>query len=442
MKAVEELPPQKSNKIRERIPKTNKPRVVIIGGGFAGIELVRVLEKQDFQIVMIDKQNHHTFIPLLYQVATAGLSPGDISSPLREFLKENKDFHFRLAKVKEVKAEEKIVSTSLGDLEFDILVIATGATTNFFGNKDLAKNAMKLREMSDAIELRTKLLENFEEALQIESDKELEKFMNVVIVGAGPTGVELAGAIAELQKQVLPNDYPELDFSKMKIHLVEGLDEVLAPMSSYASKKAARYLEQFGVNVSLNKMVKKYEDGVVYFDDDTTIKANCLIWAAGVKGNLVKGLKEDQVTKSRITVDEYHQVVGLKDVYAIGDVAHQTDEKYPDGLPQLAPVAIQQAENLAKNLIRISSKKSPKPFSYLDKGTMATIGRNKAVVDAPFGIRIGGFLGWFIWMFVHLISIIGMRRKLMVFSNWVWNYFTYNRGNRLIIRKDLDESLD
>ncbi len=441
MQTVLEVPIKKSDKINERIPKTNKPRVVIIGGGFAGIELVRHLTKQDVQVVMVDKSNHHTFIPLLYQVATAGLSPGDISSPLREFLQEKENFHFRMAKVLNILPDAKKIETTLGMLDYDYLVIASGATTNFFGNKQLQQNALKLREMSDAIELRTRLITNFEEALQLydEEQDELEKHMNVVIVGAGPTGVELAGAIGELKDHVLPKDYPELDFSKMHIHLIEGQDKVLPTMSPQSGNRAARYVQQFGVDLHLGKLVKSYENGVATLSDGSEIKTNCLIWAAGVKGRVIPGLREGAVDRGRIIVDEYNRVQQHEYVFAIGDVAMQKDKKYPNGLPQLAPVGIQQAKLLAENLMKILDGNSPKPFQYLDKGSMATIGRNKAVVDAPLGVRLGGFIGWFVWMFVHLFSIIGIRRKLLVFSNWVWNYLTYNRGNRLIINKDVDD---
>ena len=429
---------EKADRINERIPRNGLTRVVIIGGGFAGIELVRKLNKCNVQIVLIDKHNYHSFIPLLYQVATAGLSPGDISSPLREFLQDNKNFHFRMAKVNQIVPTKKMVKTDLGSLEYDLLVIASGTRTNFFGNDQLKENSHKLREISDAIELRTKLIGNFEEALQIEDSEELEKHMNVVIVGGGPTGVELAGAIGELRKSVLPKDYPELDFRQMKIHLVEGQDKVLAAMSSRSSKRAERYLKKFGVNVHLKKFVESYDHGIVKLSDQSRIKTNCLIWAAGVKGNIIPGLYEGAVEKNRILVNKHNLVKGHEYIYAIGDVALQVSEKYPQGYPQLAPVAMQQARMLGDNLQRLLSGKDLKSFTYINKGTMATIGRNKAVVDLPFGIRIGGFAGWFIWMFVHLFSIIGIRRKLLVFSNWIWNYVTYKQGNRLIINKDLD----
>ncbi len=415
-------------------------RVVIIGGGFAGIELVRELSKaDDIQIVLIDKHNYHTFIPLLYQVATAGLSPGDISSPLREFLQDSKNFHFRMAKVKEIDAPSKEIHTDLGTLSYDVLVMASGSRTNFFGNKQIKKNANNLREITDAIELRTKLINNFEEALQLDNEEDLEKHMNIVIVGAGPTGVELAGAIGELRNQVLPKDYPELDFRTMRITLVEGGNQVLGAMSKASGRKAARYLEKFGVEVRLGTILNSYEDRVAVLSDGTEIKTNCLIWAAGVQGNLVPGLNMDAVINGRIKVNEFNLIDGHKYVYAVGDVALQVDEKHPKGLPMLAPVAIQQARHLAKNIVRLNQKRPIKPFKYTDKGTMATIGRNKAVIDLPFNITIGGFFGWFIWMFIHLFSIIGFRRKLLVFSNWVLNYLTYKQGNRLIIKKDIDD---
>jgi NADH:ubiquinone reductase (H+-translocating) len=429
----------KENSINERIPKTSLTRVVIVGGGFAGIELVRELSKSNIQIVLVDKHNYHTFIPLLYQVATAGLSPGDISSPLRQFFRENKNFHFRMAKVKSVDPPKKEIMTNYGALSYDILIMASGSRTNFFGNKQIKKNANNLREITDAIELRTKLINNFEEALQIDDPEELEKHMNIVIVGAGPTGVELAGAIGELRTQVLPKDYPELDFRKMRITLIEGGKQVLGAMSPKAGQKAASYLKKFGVEVQLGVILKSYDDQTAVLSDGREIKTNCLIWAAGVEGNLVPGLYDGAVVNGRIIVDEFNLIKGHKYIYAIGDVALQVSEKYPKGLPMLAPVALQHAKHLAQNIVRMEESKPMKPFKYVNKGSMATVGRNKAVVDLPFNMVISGFLGWFIWMFIHLFSIIGFRRKLLVFANWIWNYFTYNQGNRLIIKKDIDD---
>lgn len=439
MEAITKVSGSTFDPINERIPLVGLTRIVIIGGGFAGVELVRALSKADVQVVLIDKHNYHSFIPLLYQVATAGLSPGDISNPLREFLKENKNFHFRMARVKRVDPDQKQIYTNIGTLQYDFLVIASGSRTNFFGNEQIQKNSLRLREISDAIEIRTRLINNFEQALQVKDERALQRHMNIVIVGAGPTGVEMAGAIGELRKSVLPKDYPELDFRRMHIYLVEGSDKVLGAMSPSSSRKAVRYLKKFGVDLLLGVQVKSYEDGVATLSNDLQIFTDCLIWAAGVKGNLIDGLREGAVERNRILVDEVNRIKNHTYVFAIGDVALQADKKYPKGLPQLAPVAIQQARHLGENFQRMLKGKEMKPFRYTDKGTMATIGRNKAVVDVPGGITIGGFTGWFVWMFVHLFSINGFRRKLLVFSNWVWNYFTYNRGNRLIINKDMDD---
>lgn len=427
------------NNINNRIPQTDRTRVIIIGGGFAGIELVKKLRRIDVQIILVDKHNYHTFIPLLYQVATAGLTPGDIASPLRDFIRDNKHFHFRMAKVQQIDAPNKEIVTDIGVLGYDILVVASGSRTNFFGNKQLKKNASNLREITDAIELRTKLINNFEEALQVNDESELEGHMNIVIVGAGPIGVELAGAICELRKHVLPKDYPELDFSNMHIIMIESGKQVLGAMSQKAGAAAAKYLCKLGVTLRLKTILKSYENGIAVLSDGTKIKTNCLIWAAGVQGNLVPGLNEDAVINGRIKVDEYNLIQGHRYIYAVGDVAFQHDDRYPKGVPMLATVAIQQAHNLAGNIANMEKGGRLKPFKYVDMGTMATVGRNKAVIDMPFNITIAGFSAWFIWMFIHLFSIAGFRRKLLVFSNWIWSYVTYSQGNRLIIKKDIDD---
>jgi len=423
--------------LEESLPPTGLPRIVIVGGGFAGVELVSKLRGCPVETVMLDKNNYHTFIPLLYQVATAGLSPGDISNPLREFLQYDENFHFRLAKTQSIDTDRQIISTSLGDLHYDFLVLATGSVTNFFGNKELEGVSQKLREISDAIALRTHLIGNFEKALLAKDEEQQQRFMNMVIVGAGPTGVELAGAIGELRDHVLPKDYPELDFRKMKIFLLEGSGQVLNAMSEYAGKKSRKYLEKFGVEVRLDVRVEDYVDGNVVLHDGSKIPTECVIWSAGVKGNIPEGFEKDSIKAGRLHVDEFNAVHGVENVFAIGDVALQEMEGWDRGLPMLAPVAIQQAQNLGENFKRRIKKQEPKPFKYFDKGSMATIGRNRAVVDAP-GFSFGGFFGWFVWMFIHLVSIMGFRRKLLVFSNWVWNYISYNRGNRLIIDLDKD----
>ncbi|MBV6644378.1 MAG: NAD(P)/FAD-dependent oxidoreductase [Cyclobacteriaceae bacterium] len=422
-----------SRTLESSLPASDLPRVVIIGGGFAGIALIQKLRKCPVETVMLDKNNYHTFIPLLYQVATAGLSPGDISSPLRELLQDDDHFHFRMAAVESIDRGQQEVQTNLGSLHYDYLVIATGSKTNFFGNEKIEDHAQKLREIKDALELRSHLINNFERALLARDKEELQRFMNIVIVGAGPTGVELAGAVGELRDHILPKDYPELDFTIMNIYLVEGSGKVLNAMSDFAGRNAKQYLEDFGVQVKLDTLVKGYEGSVVTLSDDTKIASECLIWAAGVEGNHPDGFEQEVLLRGRIKVDDHNRIEGFEKVFAIGDVAHQALAGHESGLPMLAPVAIQQAEHLGGNLRRLLQGKALKPFKYTDKGTMATIGRNRAVVDAPFNISFGGFFGWFVWMFIHVISIVGFRRKLMVFTSWVWNYLTYNRGNRLII---------
>ncbi len=422
------------DKLSVYIPITNKPRIVIVGGGFAGIHLAKGLRDKDIQVVMLDRHNYHTFQPLLYQVATAGLEPDSIAGPLRKTVKMQDNFYFRMAKVTRINPERKTISTIVGELHYDYLVLACGTITNFFGNKDIEELSFPIKQIPQSLDLRTHILQNFEKAVMTGEGPDMEALMNFVIVGGGPTGVEVAGALSELRRNVLPKDYPELDFNNMKIYLVEGLDRLLNGMSEKSGKKAEKYLKHFGVEVRLGKIVESYDGKKVYFNDGSTIKSETLIWAAGVKGNALEGINEDALERNRFLVDRFNRVKGYEDIFAVGDVALMVTEKYPKGHPQLAPVAIQQGKLLAKNLRRLISHKEMRPFEYLDKGSMATVGRNKAIVDLPTGQQVSGFFAWVIWMFVHLISIIGFRNKLVVFSNWVWNYFTYDRGMRLIIR--------
>lgn len=416
------------------IPITNKPRVVIIGGGFAGIKVAKGLKDKNIQVVMLDRHNYHTFQPLLYQVATAGLEPDSVAGPLRKTMKVQHNFYFRMAKVTGINPDRKTISTMVGELHYDYLVIASGTLTNFFGNDSLEDLSFPIKQIPQALDLRTHLLQNFEKAVMTGEGPEMEGLMNFVIVGGGPTGVELAGALSELKRSVLPKDYPELDFKNMNIYLVEGLNRLLNGMTEKSGEQALKYLEQFGVKLKLGLMVESYDGKIVYFSDGTTIKSDTLIWAAGVKGNILDGIDEESVEKSRFIVDRFNRVKGYEDIFAVGDVALMVTDKFPHGHPQLAPVAIQQGKLLAKNIKRIVSHKKLKPFEYLDKGSMATVGRNKAIVDLPTGQQFGGFIAWLIWMFVHLVSIVGFRNKLLVLSSWIWNYFTYDRGIRLIIR--------
>jgi len=383
---------------------------------------------------MFDRHNYHTFQPLLYQVATAGLEPDSIAGPLRKLLEKGRGFYFRMAKVTGIHPEQNYISTEIGNLEYDYLVLATGSKTNYFGHEEKFTKAFPLKQVPQALDLRSHILQNFEKATITASPTERQRLLNMVIVGGGPTGVEVAGALGELKKHVLPKDYPDVDFSQMNITLIEGLPRLLNGMSTKSGQKSLAYLQKLGVEVKLSTMVNSFDGKTVQLGDDTTIISSTLIWAAGVRGNVIPGLKAEAVERSRVRVDRMNRVEGYENIFAIGDLAHMETEDYPKGHPMLAPVAIQQGRLLAANLERLKNGQEMKPFKYLDKGSMATIGRNKAVADLPGGLNLGGFMAWLTWMFVHLIYIIGFRNKIVVFSNWAWNYFTYDRGTRLIIR--------
>ncbi|MGK7389298.1 MAG: NAD(P)/FAD-dependent oxidoreductase [Candidatus Cyclobacteriaceae bacterium M2_1C_046] len=416
------------------IPSTDLPRVVILGGGFGGITFLKKLKGQPYQVVLIDRNNYHTFQPLLYQVATAGLEPDAIAGPLRKQMGGIKNFHFRMAEVFSVDQDKKLINTEIGELSYDYLVIATGSKTNYYGNASVAKYALPLKQIPQALDFRSHILQNFEKAILTEDPVELEALMTIVIVGGGPTGVEVAGALGEIKKNILPVDYPELDLSQMKIILLEGLPNLLSGMSESSSKKALKYLKNFDVDVRLQTLVKDYDGVTAKLNNGEEIKSYSLIWAAGVMGNIPKGFNDDQLERSRLLVDQYCRVKDTHYIYAMGDVAMMKTKKFPAGHPMLAPVAMQQGRLLGDNFVNMAKGKEISAFKFRDKGAMATIGRNKAVVDLP-GIRFGGLFAWIIWMFIHLVSIIGFRNKMVVFSNWVWNYFTYDKGNRLIIRK-------
>lgn len=418
-----------------RIPGTGQQRVVIIGGGFGGIEVAKRLRNEDLQVVLLDKHNYHTFQPLLYQVATGGLEPGSIAYPLRKLMQDIPNGIFRLAKVERVNPEQQLVHTDIGDLHYDHLIIATGSTTNFFKfPSETSAKMMQMKDIPQALDLRSYILENFEEALLTENDPDREELVNIAIVGGGPTGVELAGAIGEMRKSILPKDYPELDFRKMQIHLFESGDRLLGAMHPDNSAKSLKYVKDFGVNVWLNTAVTGYDGNEIELSNGKRIRTKTLIWTAGVKGNPVNGLPEAAIGPgNRILVDEYCRVKGLNNVYTIGDLACMQQADLPKGHPMVAPVAIQQGELVAKNIIREKKGKEPEPFRYFDKGSMATVGRNKAVMETK-GLRMGGFIAWLAWLFVHVISLVGFRNKIVVTLGWVYNYFTYDRTLRLIIR--------
>ncbi len=417
------------------IPRTSYPRIVIIGGGFAGISLAKKLSKQEVQVVLLDKHNYHTFQPLLYQVSTGGLEPDSIAYPIRKVLKNFTNFHFRLANVTEIKTDTNEIITDIGVLKFDYLVIASGSKTNYFGNSDIEKHSMAMKTIPQSLNLRSLILENFEDALLTSDLNERNALMNFVIVGAGPTGVELAGALAEIKKGILPKDYPDLDTRSVQINLIQSGDRILKEMSENASKKAEDFLEKLGVNIWKNVRVTNYDGKTVTTNTDITFETSTFIWAAGVKGATIKGIEgSDYITKgNRILVNEFNQVKGFNHIFAIGDVACMESDEFPRGLSMMAQPAIQQGHQLGDNLLQLIEQKPMLPFSYKDKGAMATIGRNKAVVDLKH-FKFQGVFAWYVWMFVHLFFLIGFRNRVVVFVNWVYNYIRFDREARLIIR--------
>jgi NADH dehydrogenase len=408
-------------------------KIVIIGAGFAGLRLARKLKNKNFEIWLIDKNNYHQFQPLFYQVATSGLEPSSIAFPLRKVFQGQKNIHVRCTEVMSINSSTKSISTGIGDITYDYLVIATGAGTNFFGNKLVEENALPMKSVSEALNLRNTILQNLEDALVATKDAK-EALLNIVVDGGGPTGVEVSGALAEMKRNVLPKDYPELDFKAMNIYLVEAGPKTLGVMSEPASTKSQEYLTKLGVNVLTSTQVTSYDGSVVVFSNGNKIQTKNLIWAAGVKGNLIKGLPENCVARgNRIKVNRFNEVEGLKDVFALGDIAFMVTEKYPNGHPQVATVANDQADVFYKNLLNFQSNQPLVQFEYSDKGSMATVGRNLAVVDLPF-IKFQGFFAWLFWMFLHLMLILGVKNKLLVFINWMWKYFTFDQSLRLIIK--------
>ncbi|WP_233507482.1 NAD(P)/FAD-dependent oxidoreductase [Adhaeribacter pallidiroseus] len=426
-----------SNTKNAKIAETGQARVIIIGGGFAGMELVKALRGADLQVILIDKQNFHTFQPLLYQVGTAAVEADSIIYPFRKIFDEQQNFYFRLAEVQSVDTVNQLVETSIGLLRYDYLVIATGATTNFYGDEVMQKNAISIKNIQDALALRNTILSNFEKALQIDDEEQLNSLMDYVIVGGGPTGVELAGALSELRKHVFPRDYKELDFIKMDIYLIQSGDILLKGMSAEASQKARDYLEKFGVKILFNRKVKAYDGYTVTLDNGEKLITRTLIWAAGVTGAPVAGIRKESILRgNRLQTDEYNRVAGYQNLFAIGDIAAVVTPEHPEGHPMLAQPAMQQGKLLGQNLKKLVKNQAMRPFHYHDQGTMATIGRNQAVADLKIfkkEFKTQGFIAWFIWAFIHLISILGFRNRLFVLVNWMGSYFTYDKGIRLIV---------
>ncbi len=408
-------------------------KLVILGAGFAGLTLARKLQKNDLDITLIDRYNFHQFQPLFYQVATARIEPSSISFPLRKVFQKRKNVHIRVGKVTEVDLQAQQVHTQeAGSFSYDYLVIATGCTSNFFGNKHIEEHAFTMKSTTEAITLRNRLLLNFEDALIAPPD-ELDGIMNIVVAGGGPTGVELAGSLVEMKRNVLPRDYPDMDFSRLKIFLVEGSPHTLNVMSEPSQNKSQQYLEQMGVEIWLNTLIKDYDGKTVIMADGRNIPSKNLIWAAGVTGNVPPGIGPDMVVRgNRIKVDEFNRVTGTANVFAIGDIAYMETADFPKGHPQLANVANSQAAHLAKNTKRFLKDEPLIPFKWKNPGTMATVGKRKAVVDLPF-IKFQGFLAWLTWMFLHLMLIVSVKNRLIIFINWAVSYFTNDTTLRLIL---------
>ena len=420
--------------MKANIPEVKNKRVVVVGGGFAGLTICRELVKTDYQIVLLDKHNYHMFQPLFYQVATAGLEPSAISFPYRKVFQSLNNIHIRKTTVLNVEPENNRVNTTIGIINYDYLIIATGATTNFFGNSELAKMTHPMKSVSEALGLRNTILQTFENILISEDPSEQEGMMNFVVVGGGPTGVETSGAIAEMKKYILPKDYPEIDFNRMNIYLVEASSRLLNGMSDKSGSKAYQYLMRMGVKVWLGAAVSHYDGRVATLSNGLKLKTDNIIWAAGVKANFLEGISSDAMTRgNRVTVDEFNKVKGYNNIFAIGDLAYMETKDYPNGHPQVAQVAIQSGLNVAKNLKNELKGKPSLPFKYKNLGSMATVGRNLAVVDLPF-VHFDGFFAWLVWMFIHLKSILGVKNKVLTFINWFWSYWTYDQSLRLIIK--------
>jgi NADH dehydrogenase len=415
------------------VPKSSLERVVILGGGFAGIELAKKLSSKKYQVVLIDKNNYHQFQPLFYQVATAGLEPSAISFPFRKLFQKNKNVHFRMAKIDGVDTANQEVHTDIGSIKYDKLVIAIGATTNFYGNAEIEKNVLPIKSTSEALAVRNSLFQTLEQALTETNRDKRKTLLTIAIVGGGPTGVEVSGSLADMRRLIFPKDYPELDFTEMDIYLIDGGDRLLGGMKEHASTKSKEYLEKLGIKLIQQCHVTSYDGEKLVLSNGKTILCHTVIWGAGVKPNTIKGLDQDSILPNgRMKVNAFNQLENETSIFALGDVAlMEGDELFPKGHPQVAQVAIQQATLLAKNL----NKKHPsewKKFTYKDLGSMATVGRNLAVVEFP-KMKFAGFFAWCVWMFVHLISLIGTKNKIQTFLNWVWNYFTYDQSLRLII---------
>ena len=410
-----------------------KKRIIIVGGGFAGLSLVKGLANQNVSVLLIDRNNFHTFQPLLYQTAIGGIEPTNIVYPFRRIFRNKKNIQFKMAEVYGVDIASSYLNTSIGDLDYDYLVIATGSINNFFGLDPIKSRFSSLKTINDALDIRYKLMHNLELVVNTKDEEIKEQIVNIAVVGGGAAGIEIAGAITEMKKTVLPKDFPEFNFERMKISLFESSDRLIKTMSVKSSEAALRGLEEIGVIVNLNTRVKDFDKQTVFTEAGHQFQCSTVIWTAGVKGALLSGFSDDVfVTADRLKVNEFNQIIGQQNIFAIGDIAAKVDEDNKFGLPMMAPVAVQQGELLVKNIVNHMENKKMTPFRYKDKGTMATIGRNKAVVDLP-KLHFNGRFAWFVWMFVHLMSLVGFRNKLITFINWSINYINYDRPINAII---------
>lgn len=411
-----------------------RKKIIIIGGGFAGIQFIDHLDQNLFDVLLIDKVNHHQFQPLFYQVATSQIEPSSISFPLRKIFQNRKNTQIRMTEVLNIEPEANSITTTIGSFSYDYLVIASGCKTNFFGNKNIEKYSYGLKTTYDAIKIRNRILQNFEDLLSVD-ESEKEYLLNIVIVGAGPTGVELAGAYSEIKQNILPKDFPLINFENLNIILLEGGAHTLSNMSEMAQKASENYLKKIGVAVKTNVFVTNYDGKIVTLNNGESIKSKHVIWTAGVTGNIISGIDKEQIVNNRFKVDRYNLIQSYSNIYALGDIAYMETPAYPKAHPQVANVAINQAKNLAKNFKFLLQNKPLIQYEYTNLGVMATIGKNKAVVDLPF-IKFKGYFAWLTWMLVHLMLILSVKNKLIIFINWAWSYFTKDSSLRLILKEN------
>lgn len=415
-------------------------RVVIIGGGFAGLQLAKTLRKSELKVVLVDKQNHHQFQPLFYQVASGRLEPSSISFPFRKIFQNNKNIDFRMADIiKIIPEENKLMTAYDRTVSYDHLIIATGCKTNFFGNQEMSEHAFSMKTTQESIEIRNKILFSFEKEI-FARPEDKQAWMNIIIVGGGPTGVELSGAFAELKNNVLPKDYHNIDFSKFNIILLEGSKNTLNNMSDASKDASGKYLKELGVIVRTETLLTSYDGNIATLNTGEKIPTKNVIWAAGVTGNIIDGLKQEDIVRNRYIVDRFNKLKSFDNIYALGDIAYMETPKYPNGHPQVANVAINQGKNLGKNILRVLKNKESKlkEYEYNDLGMMATVGKHKAVVEFPF-LKFKGPLAWYVWMFLHLMLILSVRNKIVIFFNWGWSYFTKDTSLRLITHIDYDK---